>query len=89
MIKRYRKVPVVIEAVRFYDTDEGTQDVAEFGAPVLATIAEDGGKTYFVMTLEGDMVLREGDYIIKGVAGEFYSCQSDIFERTYVEVPNE
>ena len=36
-----------------------------------------------IKTLEGDMVITKGDYIIKGVNGEFYPCKPDIFEKTY------
>ena len=39
-----------------------------------------------IPTLEGDMLVRPGDYIIKGVQGEFYPCKPDIFEQTYEEV---
>jgi len=36
-----------------------------------------------IKTLEGEMLARQGDYIIKGVNGEFYPCKPDIFEKTY------
>ncbi|HEQ5410192.1 TPA: hypothetical protein VHC14_000274 [Streptococcus pyogenes] len=36
-----------------------------------------------IPTLEGDMVAQKSDYIIKGIAGEFYSCKPDVFEQTY------
>lgn len=39
-----------------------------------------------IPTLEGEMAAREGDYIIKGVQGEFYPCKPAIFEATYVPV---
>lgn len=44
------------------------------------------GPHMIIPTLEGDMVAREGDFIIKGVQGEFYPCKPDIFEQTYEEV---
>lgn len=37
----------------------------------------------FIHTLEGDMIVSPGDYVIKGVKGEFYPCKPDIFEQTY------
>ena len=43
-------------------------------------------KPITVHTLEGDMVANEGDYIIKGIKGEFYPCKPDIFKETYEEV---
>ena len=39
-----------------------------------------------IKTLEGDHICAEGDFIIKGVNGEFYPCKPDIFEKTYEEV---
>jgi hypothetical protein len=42
--------------------------------------------TVTIHTLEGDMKANHGDYIIKGVKGEFYPCRQDIFEQTYEEV---
>jgi hypothetical protein len=39
-----------------------------------------------IATLEGDMLGRQGDFIIKGVQGEFYPCKPDIFEATYEAV---
>ena len=39
-----------------------------------------------IKTLEGDMIVSERDYIIKGIAGEFYPCKPDIFKATYEEV---
>lgn len=39
-----------------------------------------------IHTLEGNMIASKGDYIIKGVNGEFYPCKPDIFEKTYEEV---
>ena len=39
-----------------------------------------------ISTLEGDMQADYGDWIIKGIAGEFYPCKPDIFEQTYEEV---
>jgi len=46
-------------------------------------------ESYAIHTLEGFMTVRKGDYIIKGVEGEFYPCRADIFERTYEEVHHE
>ena len=42
--------------------------------------------TVTIHTLEGDVKANRGDYIIKGVKGEFYPCRQDIFEQTYEEV---
>ena len=45
-----------------------------------------GRNTFFIKTLEGGVLVENGDYIIKGVNGEFYPCKPDIFEKTYEEV---
>lgn len=41
-----------------------------------------------IRTLEGDLKASYGDYIIKGIKGEFYPCKPDIFEKSYDEVPD-
>ena len=83
MIKKYRKKPVVIEAIQW--TGNNHIEVAEFmfGANVYINIP----KGYVeIETLEGKMYADVNDYIIKGVKGEFYPCKPDIFEQTYEEV---
>ena len=47
------------------------------------------GMQLIIKTLEGDMVANRGDYIIKGICGEFYSCKEEIFEKTYELLPKE
>ena len=42
-------------------------------------------KSFKIKTLEGDMNVSEGDYIIKGIKGEFYPCKEDIFKKTYLD----
>ena len=77
---KYRKKPVVVEAVQFNGTDES----AEWLLPQLISgeIGRSCNKLY-IKTLEGVMEANVGDYIIKGVNGEFYPCKPDIFEKTY------
>ena len=79
MVKNYRKVPVVIEATQY--TGDNFQELAEFVGKYL--VVGVGGT--FIRTLEGDMLVSIGDYVIKGVSGEFYPCKPDIFEKTYEE----
>lgn len=74
---KYRKKPVVIEAEQFLNS----ADIHEFCKD---KVREPVGKNYLeIETLEGIMRANEGDYIIKGVNGEFYPCKPDIFEKTY------
>ena len=84
----FRKKPVVIEAEQ-YDGSNGWfirqwsgREVYE--SPVLEPTESNPGGSYMqVETLEGVMIASPGDWIIKGVAGEFYPCKPDIFEATY------
>ena len=81
---KYRKKPVVVEAVQFLDTDESILKLSELGLnPVQVDYADLHNPVLKIETLEGLMVAAEGDYIIKGVQGEFYPCKPDIFEQTY------
>jgi hypothetical protein len=83
MAKQYRKKPVVVEAVRY--RKNRIADTLDFvPQSVIRYLANDN--EYYIETLEGNMMLTEGDYIIKGVNGEFYPCKPDIFEKSYDEV---
>lgn len=78
---KFRKKPVVIEAKQLkFDTKSQDELCLWCGGQK----SHDGG--IIIHTLEGDMVANTGDYIIKGVNGEFYPCKSDIFEKTYEKV---
>ena len=74
---KYKKKPVVIEAIRFIGSNY--EEIREFIGQ--NTLCSD--LSIVISTLEGDMVAQKGDYIIKGVKGEFYPCKPDIFEETY------
>ena len=76
---KYRKKPVVIEAVQW--TGNNISDICKFtDRDVNHLIA--GGQLY-ITTLEGVHRASGGDFIIKGVKGEFYPCKPDIFAQTY------
>lgn len=80
---KYRKKPVEIEAFRV--GVEKWKDLAEWCKGRI--IRDDHRYTAIVITtLEGNMWARVGDWIIKGVAGEFYPCKPNIFEKTYEKV---
>jgi hypothetical protein len=88
---KYRKKPVVIEAIRWTGTN--WDEVCEFlnvpqnGRGDVETLKHDPSRMPVIIhTLEGDMRAELGDYIIKGVKGEFYPCKPDIFEQTYEPV---
>lgn len=80
MAIRFRKRPVEISAIQY----RGTSSFSECKAfcPTLDTTQ---GSVY-IPTLEGAMTVSDGDWIIQGVAGEFYPCKPDIFRRTYERV---
>lgn len=93
---KYRKKPVVVEAVQLkwenwneicefvtiqWDEKDGVHGVyTENGVETPNTTGEIG---LIIPTLEGNMLGVQNDYIIKGVQGEFYPCKPDIFELTY------
>jgi hypothetical protein len=78
VVAKYRKKPVVIEAVQWVRGNE--EKVKAFMNMELVT--EYQGELLVIETLEGTMRANQGDYIIKGVKGEFYPCKPDIFEQT-------
>ena len=78
MIK-YRKKPVVIEAVQF--TGDNADEIGYFCGFNAQLVGRE--KRLEIKTKEGVMTANPGDYIIKGVQGEFYPCKPDIFEQTY------
>lgn len=80
---KFRKKPVVIEAVQF--TGHNAFDVWRFmGNPeAVESLELHDTDSPVVHTLEGQLVASPGDWIIKGVKGEFYPCKPDIFEATY------
>jgi hypothetical protein len=87
----YRKKPVVIEAIQWDGTWDSLDTINAY-YPKLETsglIENKVNKTiqsWYIRTLEGMYCVSKGDYIIKGVKGEFYPCKPDIFELTYEAV---
>ena len=94
---RYRKKPVVIEAIQW--TGDNADELREFtrekflrdivfddfmvDLPGEDAPAREYAGAWHIETLAGKMKVRKGDYIVKGVAGEVYPVAPDIFERTY------
>lgn len=93
MVKKYRKKPVVIEAVIWtgLNHDEIKSFCGDAARIDICDTAWEVGKgipvsILYIDTLEGVHKASIGDYIIKGVKGEFYPCKPDIFCQTYEEV---
>jgi hypothetical protein len=96
---QYRKKPVVIDAVQLIKNN--VEEVVQFIKEpyMIRVVWLDKANIYkdkqddkytspgiWIKTLEGEYLAREGDYIIKGVDGEYYPCKPDIFEKTYEKV---
>ena len=89
-MKKYRKKPVIIEAIQW--TGLNLEEIKSFVGEslqydIVDTAWEVGKGTpnvnMIIKTLEGDHICTKGDFIIKGVKGEFYPCKADIFYETY------
>lgn len=90
---RFRKKPVEIEAVQFEYTDEGIERLKQFCGTSLGIIRKarhpDAKAEAEIGTLEDGSYLKvehfatEGDWVIRGIQGEYYPCKPDIFEATY------
>ena len=85
---KYRKKPVQIEAIQWDGSN--FNDLKKFANSSLSYRSYQDHNEYYedkttliINTLEGDMTVSKGDFIIKGVKGEFYPCKPDIFEMTY------
>lgn len=76
---RYIKKPVIIDAVQWLGDNWIQMD--KFITQDHRTYPSYG--EIVILTLEGEMIARVGDWIIKGVQGEFYPCKPEIFEMTY------
>ena len=93
----FRKKPVVIRAVQWHGKNQRemfdflTNNEKENDAVTLEEVTfridlVNGGcqtGNLVIKTLEGEMTASIGDFIIKGISGEFYPCKPDIFEKTY------
>ena len=96
----YRKKPIVIEAIQWDGSHKSTKEVIEFRGQKVSddTMTQHKFDEYvqhcndngmFIDTLEGQIIASVGDWIIKGVQGEFYPCKPDIFEKTYESLEEE
>lgn len=81
---KFRKKPVVIDAVQFHANDSEAHENVNYTEPstVPGTGSSMDGK-FWVQTLEGPLIVSDGDWIITGIKGEHYPCKPDIFEATY------
>lgn len=84
---KYRKKPVVIEAVQATGTPESNREIVDWTrgseTPASMDLHPERGRCLSIATLEGAHWVAPGDWIIRGVKGEFYPCKPDIFAATY------
>lgn len=75
---KFRKKPLVVEAIKYEKEHIGkAQDFCD------KIKYNPHNNEFYIETLEGCMEVEEGDYIVKGVSGEFYPCNADVFVKTY------
>jgi hypothetical protein len=83
VVEQYRKKPVVVSAVKW--DGQNDSEILDFcGKEAIVSFG-----VLTIRTLEGVMGATVGDYIIRGVNGEFYPCKPDIFEKTYEKEEDE
>ena len=85
---KYKARPVTIEAIKF--TGDNLDEIKSFCGEEwgVSVYYDDEGwePIIYIETLEGEMITKVGDYIIKGTKGEFYPCKADIFNEKYEEI---
>lgn len=94
MIKKYIKKPIPIEAVQFTGDNgvwiqqnfcpkfKGKLQMWTDPTEKLDTVVQQMFSCW-IETLQGNMAVKVGDYVIKGIRGQFYSCDRDIFRESY------
>ena len=83
---KYRKKPVVVEAVQY--TGSNQEEILLFCKSANCKLSKNPNNL-IIKTLEGEMEASVNDYIIKGVEGKFCPCKPDIFNKTYVPATDE
>lgn len=88
---KVKKIPVIVEAEQFTEweqDDDGKQFTILHGKrfDVYHDVTDESRAVIFIQTLEGTMSAPLGYWIMKGVEGELYPCQPDIFDKTYIMV---
>lgn len=82
---KYRTKPCVIEALEFKGTKESAYEILKWAGPNcgMHSVSTPSGEILLIETLEGDMRASPGDFIIRGLNGEFYPCKPEIFRKKY------
>ena len=82
MVNRYVKRPIPVEAIQYDGTN--VVEIDRWMKGTFLKVTSSGARA--VETLEGDMLVRKGDYIICGTEGEYYPCKRKIFEKCYEQL---
>jgi hypothetical protein len=82
-VKKYIKKPIEIEAIQYLT--ENVQQVSKFIGDFPHKIIE-SENIIIISTLEGEHIVRHGDFVIRGIYDEYYPCKPDIFNASYTEV---
>ena len=85
-MKKYRKRPIVVEAMRFDGSERGKETLLQWGCPFKPFAYGDG---IIIRTPFGSTGCAIGDWIVKDIAGEFYRVKNEIFQATHEEVQDE
>ncbi len=81
-MSKFKKKPIEVEAWLFKDHKSCFDRFKKMGIPIKYDY-QHSPDNCFIPTLEGNMYISDGDWVIKGIKGEFYPCKPDIFEATY------
>jgi len=82
---KYKTKPCEIEAIEWKATQQSFNEIKSMIGSKWKP-GDMGENSFFIETLEGDMKASKGDYIIKGLSGEFYPCKPDMFHKKYEQI---
>lgn len=83
----FQKKPIVVEAFQNTEEYEHENEIPSWWMDAITSfVAYPKEGSLYIKTLEGDMLVNHGDWVIRGVAGEIYPCKPQIFEATYTKV---
>lgn len=85
MIQKIKSIPVLKEAIQYDGSMSSFVEIEKF---MLGKVGMASNRKLTIRTLEGDMFVSVGDWVIKGLRGEFYPCKPDIFEKSYEKIGN-
>lgn len=85
---KYRKKPVVVDAIQYDGSQDSYDKLKEFCGDIVGIWSDSLTtiRVIYIQTLEGSMIISPNDYVIKGAQGEIYPCKPDIFHQTYESV---